>query len=202
MTELRTGLFFGSFNPVHVGHLIIANFMATSTTLQEVWLVVSPHNPLKARQSLAKDYDRLHLVSIAVEDNPKLKACDIEFGLPRPSFTVDTLAYLKERYPRREFVLIMGSDNLATLDKWKHPAVLLRDYRILVYLRPGFPPGPYAEHPNVQIFEEVPLMQISSSFIRSRIQEGKSVEYLVTEPVLEYLSVSGMYTANKHKNKG
>ncbi len=202
MTELRTGLFFGSFNPVHVGHLIIANFMATSTTLQEVWLVVSPHNPLKARQSLAKDYDRLHLVNIAVEDNPKLKACDIEFGLPQPSFTVDTLAYLKERYPRRAFVLIMGSDNLATLDKWKHPEVLLRDYQIFVYLRPGFPPGPYAEHPNVRIFEEVPLMQISSSFIRARIQEGKSVEYLVTEPVLDYLSVSGMYTANKHKNKG
>ena len=199
MSELRTGLFFGSFNPIHVGHLIIANFMATGSALQEVWLVVSPHNPLKPRQSLAKDYDRLHLVNIAVENNPRLRACDIEFGLPRPSYTVDTLAYLKERYPRREFVLIMGSDNLATLDKWKNPEVLLRDYQIFVYLRPGFPPGPYSEHPNVQIFEEVPLMQISSSFIRARIREGRSVQYLVTEPVLEYLSASGMYAVNKGK---
>jgi len=201
MAELRTGLFFGSFNPVHVGHLIIANYMATGTPLEEVWLVVSPHNPLKPRVSLAKDYDRLHLVNIAVEDNPLLRACDIEFGLPRPSYTVDTLAYLKERYPNREFVLIMGSDNLATLDKWKNPEVLLRDYRIYVYLRPGYSPGPYAEHPNVQIFEEVPLMQISSSFIRSRIRDGKSVQYLVTEPVLEYLSASGMYSEKKQKNK-
>lgn len=201
MTEVRTGLFFGSFNPIHVGHLIIANFMATSTPLHEVWLVVSPQNPLKQKDSLARDYDRLHLVNIAVEDNHRLKACDIEFGLPRPSYTVDTLAYLKERYPARQFVLIMGSDNLATLDKWKNPEILLRDYGIYVYLRPGFPPGPYAGHPNVQVFEEVPMMQISSSMIRSRIREGKSIQYMVTEPVWKDLAASGLYTAKMHKHK-
>jgi nicotinate-nucleotide adenylyltransferase len=175
--------------------------MASSTPLQEVWLVVSPQNPLKQKESLAKDYDRLHLVNIAVADNLRLKACDIEFGLPRPSYTVDTLAYLRERYPARKFVLIMGSDNLATLDKWKHPDILLRDYEIYVYLRPGYPPGPYATHPNVQVFEEVPLMQISSSFIRKRLLEGRSVQYLVTEPVLHYLSASGLYMEKKVKHK-
>ncbi len=201
MAGVRTGLFFGSFNPVHVGHLIIADYMATSTPLQEVWLVVSPQNPLKQKESLAKDYDRLHLVNLAIADNFRLKACDIEFGLPRPSYTVDTLAYLKERYPARKFVLIMGSDNLATLDKWKRPDVLLRDYEIYVYLRPGHPPGPYSGHPNVRVFEEVPLMQISSSYTRGRLREGRSVQYLVTEPVQHYLSASGLYMEKKVKHK-
>lgn len=194
MPELLTGLFFGSFNPVHVGHLIIANYMATQTPLQEVWLVVSPHNPLKPKRTLARDYDRLHLAQLAVENNPLLRASDIEFGLPKPSYTIDTLAYLGERYPERKFVLIMGSDNLASIDKWKNYEVLLRDYLIYVYLRPEFPPGPYATHPNVRLFEEVPLMQVSSSYIRACIREGKSVQYLVTEPVLEYLSASGLYS--------
>jgi len=113
----KTGLFFGSFNPVHIGHLIIANYMATQTELRQVWFVVSPHNPLKAKQSLARDHDRLHLVRLAIGDNPRLRASDIEFKLPQPSYTIDTLAHLKEKYPDRNFALIMGSDNLATLHK-------------------------------------------------------------------------------------
>jgi len=192
MTE-KTGLFFGSFNPIHVGHLIIANYMATQTDLREVWLVVSPHNPLKDKKSLAKDYDRLHLVHLAVQDNPLLRPCDIEFSLPKPSFTIDTLAYLKEKYPERRFCLIMGSDNLATLHKWKNHELLLRDYPLYVYHRPEYPPGSLAAHPGVQIFEDVPLMMLSSSYIRQCIQAGKSVRYLVSDPVFEYLTSSSMY---------
>ncbi len=190
---MRTGLFFGSFNPIHVGHLIIANYMATQTDLREVWMVVSPHNPLKQKQSLARDYDRLHLVQIAVENNPLLKASDIEFSLPKPSYTIDTLAYLKEKYPGRDFVLIMGSDNLATLEKWKNFDILLRDYAMYVYLRPGFDPGPLASHSAVRLFDDVPLMLLSSSYIRECLRLGKSVKYLVTEPVYAYLKDSGLY---------
>ncbi|MBV6426248.1 MAG: Nicotinate-nucleotide adenylyltransferase [Haliscomenobacter sp.] len=190
---MRTGLFFGSFNPIHVGHLIIANYMATQTDLREVWMVVSPHNPLKQKQSLARDYDRLHLVQIAVADNPLLKPSDIEFSLPKPSYTIDTLIYLKEKYPSRDFVLIMGSDNLATLEKWKNYDILLRDYAMYVYLRPGFDPGPLASHPAVRLFDDVPLMLLSSSYIRDCLRQGKSVKYLVSEPVYAYLNASGIY---------
>ena len=190
---MRTGLFFGSFNPIHVGHLISANYMATQTDLREVWMVVSPHNPLKHKQSLARDYDRLHLVQIAVAENPLLKASDIEFSLPKPSYTIDTLIYLKEKYPNRDFVLIMGSDNLATLEKWKNYDILLRDYALYVYLRPGFDPGPLASHPAVRLFDDVPLMLLSSSYIRECLRQGKSVKYLVSEPVYAYLSASGLY---------
>jgi nicotinate-nucleotide adenylyltransferase len=193
MADMLTGLFFGSFNPIHVGHLIIANYMATQTDLREVWLVVSPHNPLKDKKSLAKDYDRLHLVHLAVQDNPALRPCDIEFSLPKPSFTIDTLAYLKEKYPERRFCLIMGSDNLATLHKWKNHELLLRDYPLYVYHRPEYPPGSLAAHPRVHLFEDVPLMMLSSSYIRQCIQAGKSVRYLVSDPVFEYLASSGMY---------
>ena len=135
---MKTGLFFGSFNPVHIGHLIIANFMATHTDLKEVWLVVSPQNPLKDKKSLAPERERLHMLRMAIDDNPKLKASDIEFKLPRPSFTIDTLTYLDEKYPKKDFVLIMGSDNLETLHKWKNYENLLRKYCIYIYNRPGY----------------------------------------------------------------
>ncbi|MCB9080797.1 MAG: nicotinate-nucleotide adenylyltransferase [Lewinellaceae bacterium] len=192
-TGTKIGLFFGSFNPVHVGHLIIANYMATRTDLREVWLVVSPHNPLKAKNTLAGDYDRLHLVQEAVAENPRLRASDIEFGLPRPSYTIDTLTYLKERYPEREFVLLMGGDTLPTLPKWKNYEVLLRDYEIYVYARPGIDPGPWKDQPRVRWFDEVPLLDISATYIRACIRQGESVRYMVTEPVLAYIEQSGLY---------
>lgn len=188
----KIGLFFGSFNPVHVGHMVIANYMATQTELDEVWLVISPHNPLKPKKSLANDYDRLHLVQLAIGDNPKLKASTIEFGLPQPSYTIDTLAYLKEKHPDRQFVLIMGGDNLASLHKWKNHELLLRDYEIFVYNRPHFELGDYQYYPNIHFFE-APLMQISSTYIRNCLKEGKSVQYLLTEPVYEYLRTSHLY---------
>ena len=188
----KTGLFFGSFNPVHVGHMIIANFMATRAGLKEVWLVVSPQNPLKPKRSLARDYDRLHLVRLAIGDNLRLKASDIEFTLPKPSYTIDTLVYLKEKYPSRDFVLIMGGDNLATLHKWKNYEILLRDYEIYVYQRPGHELGQLAEHPNVRSFD-TPQMHISASYIRTCIRDGYSVQYLVPDAVYEYLEKSGLY---------
>jgi nicotinate-nucleotide adenylyltransferase len=187
----KIGLFFGSFNPVHVGHMIIANFMATQTDLKQVWLVVSPHNPLKPKQSLARDRDRLHLVRLAIGDNPRLRASDVEFNLPKPSYTIDTLAYLREKHPEKTFALIMGSDNLASIHKWKNYEILLRDYPIYVYNRPGYEP----EMPPAGDIErfEAPLMQISASYIRQCLQRGQSVQYLVPDAVFAYLESSGLY---------
>lgn len=193
MIAHRIGLFFGSFNPVHNGHMIIANVMATQTDLDEVWLVVSPHNPLKPRQTLARDYDRLHLVHLAIGDNPHLRASDVEFGLPRPSYTIDTLTHLREKYPQHEFALIMGSDNLQTLPRWKNYELILRDYRIYVYARPGYEGGELATHPHVQIVPDVPLLQLSASYIRQCIKKGYSVQYMVPDAVFRYLEESGLY---------
>jgi len=189
---MKTGLFFGSFNPVHVGHMIIANFMATQSDLDEVWLVVSPHNPLKDKATLANDYDRLHLVSLAIGENSNLKASDIEFGLPKPSYTVDTLTYLKEKYPSRQFCPIMGSDNLITLHKWKNYELLLRDYELYVYKRPMHENGPFFGHSSVKLMD-APLMSISSTYIRSCIKDGKSIQYLVPDTVFKYLESSRIY---------
>ncbi|MEN0045572.1 MAG: nicotinate (nicotinamide) nucleotide adenylyltransferase [Bacteroidota bacterium] len=189
----KIGLFFGSFNPIHVGHLIIANFMATQSDLKEVWLVVSPQNPLKMKSTLANDYDRLNLVRLAIGDNPKLRASDIEFSLPKPSYTIDTLTHLRDKYPSKKFVLIMGGDNLATLHKWKNYELLLQDHEIYVYQRPSYDLGELAAHSSVKIFD-APLMQISASYIRKCLKTGKSVEYLVSEAVFEELERSGLYT--------
>ncbi|MEM6698450.1 MAG: nicotinate (nicotinamide) nucleotide adenylyltransferase [Bacteroidota bacterium] len=189
----KIGLFFGSFNPIHVGHLIIANFMATQSDLKEVWLVVSPQNPLKMKSTLANDYDRLNLVRLAIGDNPKLRASDIEFSLPKPSYTIDTLTHLRDKYPSKKFVLIMGGDNLATLHKWKNYELLLQDHEIYVYQRPSYDLGELAAPSSVKIFD-APLMQISASYIRKCLKTGKSVEYLVSEAVFEELERSGLYT--------
>ena len=191
-TPHKIGLFFGSFNPVHVGHMIIANYMVTQTDLKQVWMVVSPQNPLKKKQSLARDHDRLHLVRLAINDNPNLRASNIEFDLPKPSYTIDTLTYLKEKHPEKDFVLIMGGDNLATFHKWKNADILLRDYQIYVYKRPDYELGDLADHPHVHLFD-APQMHISASYIRRCIKEGDSVQYLVPDAVFEYLEKSGLY---------
>lgn len=188
----KIGLFFGSFNPVHVGHLIIADYMATHTDLDKVWMVVSPHNPLKQRSTLAKDYDRLHLVRLGIGDNPQIIASDVEFNLPKPSYTVDTLAFLKDKYPQYQFVLIMGGDNIGTLHKWKNYEVLLRDFSIYVYNRPDYAPGSLGDHPSVKLFD-APLMELSSTYIRERLKAGQSVRYLVPESVEKYLEETALY---------
>lgn len=192
MNRKKIGLFFGSFNPVHVGHLIIGNFMATQTDLNEVWLIVSPQNPHKKKSSLARDFDRLHLVRLAIEDSPNLKASNVEFDLPKPSYTIDTLTYLNEAHPDKDFVLIMGGDNLKTLHKWKNYEQILKYYQVYVYQRPNYELGDLATHTAVKIYE-APLMQISASYIRKCIKEGNSIQFLVTQPVFEYINSSNLY---------
>ncbi len=189
---MKIGLFFGSFNPVHVGHMIIANFMATQTDLDQVWMVVSPQNPLKKKSTLARDYDRLHLVRLAIDDNKLLSASDIEFGLPKPSYTIDTLTFLSEKYPKKEFALIMGGDNLGTLHKWKNYELLLRDYQIYLYKRPQYELGELEHHPSIRHFE-APLLELSATYIRKQIKEGKSIRYLVPKAVFEYLEETPIY---------
>lgn len=189
---MKIGLFFGSFNPIHLGHLIIANYMANYTGLDEVWLVVSPHNPLKKKSQLVNMYDRLEMVRLAIDDNEKLRASDIEFQLPQPSYTIDTLTYLKERYPEHQYTLIMGSDNLNSLKKWKNYELLLRDYHIAVYPRRGHEKPELAGHPSVTI-TEAPLMELSSTFIRNAIYNRKSVQYMVTDAVFNFIDSKNLY---------
>lgn len=190
---MKIGLFFGSFNPVHVGHLIIANHMVQKG-LDQVWLVVSPHNPLKAKASLLPTHHRLYMANLAVEDNPRLKVSDIETKLEQPSYTVHTLAHLREKYPAYEFVLLMGEDNLATLHKWKNPEEILKHHEIYVYTREvsSAEPTAYHNHPRVKM-EACPLLNISSTFIRNSIQAGRDVKYLLTEPVYKYLDEMNFY---------
>lgn len=188
----KIGLFFGSFNPIHIGHLIIANYMANYTDLSEVWLVVSPHNPLKRKDSLLNMYDRLEMVNLAIDNTDRIRASDIEFRLTQPSYTIDTLVHLKERYPTKDFVLIMGSDNLVTLKKWKNYEIILRDFFVYVYPRPGYDVGEWAEHPRIT-FTETPLMEISSTFIRNAIKDHKSVKYFLPDKVLDFIDKKGVY---------
>ena len=192
---MKTGLFFGSFNPVHVGHLIIADHMIHYTDLDEIWMVVSPHNPLKKRNTLANDYDRLHLVNLALGEHPLIKSSNIEFGLPKPSYTIDTLTYLKEKYPNRSFALIMGGDNLATIHKWKNYEILIRDYEFYVYHRKGAELNERASWPNVHI-AEAPMLELSSTYIRRAIQENKDYRFMLSESVYNYIEESNMYRSN------
>jgi nicotinate-nucleotide adenylyltransferase len=186
MKNKKTGLFFGSFNPIHIGHLIIAGYMLEFTDLDQIWFIISPHNPLKERKTLLADYHRLALVKIAIEDNPKMKASDIEFKMPKPSYTIDTLTYLTEKYPKNDFVLIAGTDIFPSFHKWKNYKEILSLYEIYVYSRPDYDIGIYSDHQKIKIFK-APLMEISSSFIRKAIKEGKNVEFMLPKKVSEYI---------------
>lgn len=188
----QIGLFFGSFNPIHTGHLIIAEYMADMTPLDQVWFIVSPHNPLKERSTLANDYDRLHMVQVAIDDNPKLRASNIEFSLPKPSYTIDTMAYLHEKYPKHTFSLIMGSDNLDTIHKWKNFELLLERYMIHVYKRKGSENLTPPEGSRIEL-HDVPLLDISSTYIRRQRASGHSIRYMVTDKVFEFLDGSKLY---------
>ena len=203
---MKVGLYFGTFNPIHVGHLIIANYMADYTDLDEVWLVVSPQNPLKDKKTLLADYHRLALVQIAIEGNKKLRASDIEFKLSKPSYTTTTLAYLKEKYPDNEFSLIMGEDNLRTFHKWKNHEDILGKHKLYVYPRaltvqeehdltddPVSEENSFSGHRNIILCSDVPVMRLSSSFIRNAIRSGHDVRYLLTEAVFKYLDEMNFY---------
>jgi len=189
---MNIGLYFGSFNPVHVGHMIIANHILNFCYLDQIWMVVSPHNPHKEKKTLAKDYDRLHLVHLAIAGNPKIQASNIEFSLPKPSYTIDTLTYLKEKYPHHNFALIMGGDNLGNFHKWKNYEKILEHHKIFVYKRPTFELGELENHPKIEIVE-APMLNISSSFIRQSIKKNRSIQYLVPHTVFEYITDYKMY---------
>jgi nicotinate-nucleotide adenylyltransferase len=186
------GLFFGSFNPVHVGHMIIANYMIEYTAMDELWMILSPQNPFKSQKSLANDYDRLHLLKLAIGDHLKIRASDVEFGLPRPSYTIDTLSYLKEKYPKKRFSLIMGGDNIASFHKWKNYKQILAQHDIYVYKRGTDNEHKLGETDRVK-YAEAPLLQVSASYIRNAIKQGKSIQYLVTEQVFNYLNSNNIY---------
>lgn len=190
---MRVGLFFGSFNPVHIGHMVIAQYLAEFTDLDQVWLVVSPQNPLKPSNSLLQDHHRFEMVRIAVGDYRKLKASKVEFNLPKPSYTADTLTYLREEYPGHIFVPIMGSDNLQNFHKWKNWEAILAEHEIYVYSRPGHSGGDLAEHPKIRLIEGVPLMELSASFIREAIRNGKDIRYMLPQDVYNYLDEMNFY---------
>ncbi len=198
---MNIGLYFGTFNPIHVGHLIIANYMAQNTDLDKVWFIVSPQNPLKKNTNLLEDYHRLALVEAAIENNSKLECSNIEFGLPKPSYTTTTLEALKEKHPGYSFNLIMGEDNLRTLHKWLNYETILENYFIYVYPRAlteeesekmRGKQSRFHRHSKV-IYVKAPIMKISSTLIRRAIKEGKDVQYLLTPPVHKYCDEMNFY---------
>ncbi len=207
---MNIGLFFGSFNPIHIGHLVIANVMAENTDLKKVWFVVSPQNPFKPSKGLLHEFDRYDMVKAAIADNYKLEVTDIEFHLPRPSYTVDTLTHLTERNPGSSFKVIIGEDNLVNFEKWKNYQQILDQYGLYVYPRlagsvaqarpagsvgqtgPGVTNPELRRHPNVKMFE-APLLDISATYIRSCIRDNKSIRYLVPEAVEQMIRSKQFY---------
>jgi len=192
---MKIGLYFGSFNPIHVGHLIIAQYMLQREEMDAIWFVVSPQNPFKNKSTLLADYHRLALVRIAIEDEPNFKAEDIEFSLPQPSYTIDTLTYLEEKHPTYEFSLLMGEDNLRGFEKWKNYDKILSKHKIFVYPRMEGESIEHSlmDHPAIIFCKDVPLMKISASYIRNQIKEGKSVNFLLTEKVAKYVDEMNFY---------
>lgn len=191
---MKIGLYFGTFNPIHTGHLAIANHMAEFSGLEQVWLVVTPHNPLKKKSTLLDDHHRLQMVHLATEDYPKLKPSDVEFKLTQPNYTVNTLAHLQEKFPQHEFSLIMGEDNLNSLHKWKNYEIILQNHKIYVYPRVNNEviDGEIASHPSIQRVD-APIMEISSTFIRDCVKAGKNICPLLPEKVWHYLEHNLFY---------
>ena len=188
---MKIGLFFGSFNPMHVGHKIIASYLAEFSDLGKVLFIVSPQNPLKQKKTLLDQNHRLQIIRAEVQDNPKLAVSDIEFSMPQPSYTIDTLVRLKEEHPENDYSLIMGADNLQNFHKWKNYEQISEDYSIYVYPRHGYEVE--GSHQNIHLIEGVPQMEISASFIRNSIQQGKDISYLLPEKAWKYTDEMNFY---------
>lgn len=191
--QLKIGLYFGSYNPIHIGHLAIANYLVEYTDIDQLWFVVSPQNPHKKKTNLLNDYQRLEMVYRAVEGDNRLRASNIEFSLPKPSYTANTLAYLNEQHPDYHFQILMGSDNLNNFHKWKNYETIIENYGVIVYPRPGFDKSKVVIHKNITIAEGAPLMEISSSFIRKAIHEGKDIRHFIPLKSYEYLEEMNFY---------
>ncbi len=191
--KLKIGLYFGSYNPVHIGHLAIANYMVEFTGIDQLWFVVSPQNPFKKKENLLEDYHRLELVERAIGNDDRFRASNIEFTLPKPSYTIDTLTYLQERHPNYNFSIMMGSDNLENFHKWKNSEIILENYGIIVYPRPGMELEKIPVHKNIMLANDAPLMEISSSFIRNAIKNGKDIRHFVPQKAWEYMDIMNFY---------
>jgi len=189
---MKIGLFFGSFNPIHIGHLIIANGFAQNAQLDQVWLVVTPQNPHKKKSNLLNKNDRLHLINLSIEDNDLLKVSTVEFNLPTPSYTIDTLTHLSEQHPSYKFTILMGGDNLQSLHKWKNYEQIIKHYNIAVYPRPGYENSNHLKHPNVSVLD-LPLLNISATYIRNCLKSDKSIRYLVPDKVHDYIRDYNIY---------
>lgn len=189
---MRIGLFFGSFNPIHVGHMALANYMVEFTDMEQVWFVISPHNPLKEKASLLNQNQRLYMVNVAIEDDSRFKSSTIEFDLPQPSYTINTLVHLKEKYPQHTFSLIIGQDNLENFHKWKNYEEILKKYKLYVYPRPGAKSSELEQHPNV-VLTQAPFIDISSTFIRDAIKKKKDVRHYLPEKAWQYIDEMNLY---------
>lgn len=192
MTKKKTGLYFGTFNPIHIGHCVIAQHMLEFTDLDEVWFVVTPHNPHKKKNTLLDDYQRLHMVQLAVDDQYQMQVSNMEFDLPQPSYTATTLAHAAEKYPDKDFALIMGADNLQTFHKWRNYEWILEHHKLYVYPRIESDGGDLKSHPNVSI-TEAPIMQIASTDIREAIKAGKNVSFMLPEKVWKFIDEGLFY---------
>ena len=188
---LKVGLFFGSFNPIHIGHMAIANYMAEFAGLQQVWFVVSPQNPFKKKEDLLNDFDRLELVRLAISDDPRFRVSDAEFRMSKPSYTIDTLTHLSGKFPTHHFSLIMGSDNLTNFTQWKNYQEILDHYPILVYPRPGSAESPFT-HETIRTID-APLMEISSTFLRKALRDGHNMRCFFPDKVWEYIDKMNFY---------
>jgi len=188
---MHIGLYFGSFNPIHIGHLIVANHIVQNSEIDKVWFVVSPHNPLKDSHSLLNEYHRLHLVNLAIEGNTKFRASNVEFHLPKPSYTINTLTYLTEKFPLERFSIIMGSDSFQNIHRWKNFEQLIKQYSFIVYMRPGFEIK--EKHGAEVTVLQAPMLEVSSTYIRDQIKQKKSIRYIVPDAVAEYIQDNKYY---------
>lgn len=190
--KAHVGLFFGTFNPVHIGHMIIAQYMLEYSDMDQLWFIVTPHNPHKKKSTLLDDRQRLHMVDLAIRDHVRMKASDEEFHLPQPSYTITTLSHLSEKYPDKKFSLIMGMDNLQSFHKWKNFDRIIDQHDLYVYPRPGFDGGEFGDHPKVHVID-APNMEISATRIREALRDKKDISFMLPEKVWEYLRDTNLY---------